>query len=86
MSDKTFKGFDPDFLVLKMGARRIPNYPDYYLTKEGQVYSTRNSSNGKARPIKTRDNGGVTLCRGTQDRKQVNVKMLVQKLWGEGKK
>lgn len=86
MSDKSFKGFDPDFLMIKLGAKRIPNYPDYYVTHEGQVYSTRNNRYGKAMPIITRSNGSVTLCRGTQNRQQVNVKMLVEKMWGEDEK
>jgi crossover junction endodeoxyribonuclease RusA len=63
-------------------AKRIPNYPDYYITKEGQVYSTRNSRDGKPKPIKTRANGSVTLCRGTQSRKQAIVRYLVKQMWG----
>lgn len=86
MSDKPFKGFDPDFLIVKLGAKQIPNYPDYYVTHEGQVYSTRNNRYGRAMPIITRSNGSVTLCRGTQNRKQVIVKNIVNQLWGEDKK
>lgn len=63
-------------------AKRIPNYPDYYITKEGQVYSTRNSRDGKPKPIKTKANGSVTLCRGTQSRKQAIVRYLVKQMWG----
>lgn len=84
MKDKFFTGYNPDFFS-KIGAKAVPNYPGYYVTKDAKVYSTRNSSTGQAKLLKTRATGSVTLCRGLYDRKQISVEFLAKKVWGEDK-
>lgn len=62
--------------------RPILGFHGYSISKSGQVYSTRNSVNGSRKPVKTRSNGQVTLCRGAYDRKQRPVRLLLLETWG----
>lgn len=68
--------------ISDLDAKPVLGYPGYYITQDGQVYSTRHTRTGAAKPIKTHSKGCVTLYQGDYERKQVSVKKLVQKVWG----
>ncbi|WP_028560665.1 hypothetical protein [Paenibacillus pinihumi] len=59
----------------------IPGYYGYYISREGQVYSRRNSKNGEAKPLTTDSNGFVRMLQNGKQR-QIKVSELLNTTWG----